>query len=189
MTAKTHIRIGVTATTAVFVMADMNLFEFPFHDNLAAFFYAIVGASFGSIVMDNDTRGSLISNFMPISNRIISWLAKKGVKSCFHRHLFHSLLFLPVLAGCLLYMFWDIPIFAMFSGGCLLGLISHALSDAYLSNTWLLYPICKKPFSVLKLKQEDNPSKYKRIERNTRKLFSFCLIVLAGIYLYHNYLI
>lgn len=94
MTAKTHIRIGATATATAFVLADMNVIEFPFHNNLAAFALAIAGTCLGSIVMDNDKRGSLISNFMPISNRIITWLAKKGVKSCFHRHLFHSLLFL-----------------------------------------------------------------------------------------------
>ena len=187
MTARTHIRIGTTATAATFLLTEMNITNFPVPMESKAFLVAILGSAIGSIIMDNDAKGTLISNFMPISNKIITWLAKKNFVAFYHRHLLHSLLCLPLLTilGCVFLK--DSPLWSSFFFGCTIGLIGHALADAFLSNTWILYPICRKPFSVLKMTQADNPKKYKKVEKWTRAFFTLVFVGLIGFYVYSGY--
>lgn len=187
MTAKTHVRIGVTTTIASFLLTEMNILDLPVPMDSKALGVAILGAAIGSVLMDNDTKGTLISNFMPISNKIITWLAKKNCVAFYHRHLLHSLLFLPLLAilGCVLLK--DDPLWYSFFFGGTIGLVGHALADAFLSNTWILYPVCRKPFSVLKMTQAENPTMYKKVEKGTRFLFSLSFVALLFFYVYNGY--
>lgn len=184
MRGKTHIRIGMAVTAAVFNLAGADLMQAPIVIHPITFGAAMAGSLLGSLLMDNDTRGTTISRILPLSNRIIVWLASKGVKACYHRHLFHSLLFLPLFAGLLAYNSKDSNTGCAFACGLFLGLVAHAFADAVISNTWLFYPFCKKPFSLFRLSLEENRVLYEKIERCFYRAAGFLTVVLTGNYFY-----
>lgn len=186
MKAKTHVCIGTATTATLFCLAENNVFDVPFITHPITFGLSIIGAIIGSVLMDNDTEGTTIAGFLPISNKIITSLAKRGVKACYHRHLFHSLLCLPLIVLCLLFLFRGDNIYCSFLSGLFVGLVSHTLADALLSNTWILYPICKKPFSILGLTHGDNPRLYNKIEKFCNKLAGLVAIITIGGYIYTN---
>lgn len=184
MRGKTHIRIGMAVTAAAFNLAGAGFIPAPVVIHPLTFGAAMAGSLIGSLLMDNDARGTAISRFLPLSNRIITWLAGKGVKACYHRHLFHSLLFLPLLAGLLVYNSREGNMNCAFACGIFLGLVSHALADAVLSNTWLLYPLSKRPFSLFRLSLEENRKLYGKIEKYHYKAAGFLTVILTGSYFY-----
>lgn len=184
MRGKTHTRIGMAVTAGICNLAVTDYIKAPMDISPMTFVFAMAGAILGSLLMDNDAKGTTISHVLPISNRIITWLAGKGVKACYHRHLFHSLLFLPALAALLAYGRRESTLDFAFACGLFLGLTAHALADAFLSNTWLLYPLRKKPCSLLHLSATENKAVYEKTERFCYKMAGLCSTVLTGSYFY-----
>lgn len=165
MTGNTHVRIGLATTGAIYVLAAGNLLDFPVETEFLPVLSATIGTIIGGLLPDIDNKGTTISKFVPFVTRIITKLAEQGVRGCYHRHLFHSLLFLPVISALLSLHYWNDANLKMLFMGLTFGIVMHCLADALISNTWLLYPIIKKPITLLNLKQSENRKVYTKVEK------------------------
>lgn len=165
MTGNTHIRIGLATTGMIYVLSAGKIFDFPIETEFLPVLSAIIGTTIGGLLPDIDNEGTTISKFAPFVTKIITKLAAQGVRGCYHRHLFHSLLFLPVIFALLGFRYWDDANFKMLFIGLFIGTVMHCLADAFISNTWLLYPIIKKPITALNLKQAENRKAYTKVEK------------------------
>ena len=183
MKGRTHINIGNAITIGAFTWVAMNHIAVPFEMNLTSFVSLLVGSTIGSLLPDNDTKNTTISKFLPISNRIITWLASKNVKAFYHRHLLHSLFCLPVLALLLAYygqsfQYSELIVPAAF--GLFIGTAAHVLADSFLSNTWIFYPIIRKPVSLCRLSLEKNEKIYKGLEKTCNFIAICATVFLIG---------
>jgi len=182
MKGTTHVKIGLAATVAVATLVNTGNISLPIHLDMTSLAFMAGGAIVGSLLPDDDTKTSTIAKFLPISNRIITGLAAKGVKACYHRHLFHSLLFIPLITF-LMGLNTTSTFLQTFLFGISLGSACHDLADAILSNTWLLYPIVKKPISLFHLKQAENEKLYKGIEKVCSALATIAFLFMGGNFL------
>lgn len=191
MRGETHIKIGAAAVSAVFNMAAAGTVTLPIPLHPAAFAAMAVGSVIGSLLPDNDAKGTTISHFLPISNRIITTLAKKDVRACYHRHLLHSLLFLPVLIACAFIVSMnaanlDMELLSASLAGAWFGTVMHILADALLSRTWVLYPLIKKPVTLLDFSQAEHPEAARKVDRACAILAQSVLLANIGYYI-HSY--
>ena len=165
MTGNTHVRIGLATTGAIYVLTVGRVLSLPVETEFLPIMSATIGTVVGGLLPDIDNRGTTISKFVPFITRIINKLAEQGVRGCYHRHLFHSLLFLPVVFALLSLRYWNDANLKMLFLGLFVGTVMHDFADALISNTWLLYPIIKKPISLLHLSQSENRKIYTKVEK------------------------
>lgn len=169
MRGKTHVKIGMAAASALFGMAAAGTVALPVPLHPPTFIAMAGGSVIGSLLPDNDAKRTTISHFLPVSNKVITKLAEKNVRACYHRHLLHSLLFLPMLTAYALYCSVQAhPGSHLLSSmliGALVGMVMHILADTFVSRTWLLYPLIKKPFTVLNFSQAEHADKARATDK------------------------
>ena len=140
----------------------------------------LAGAVIGGLIPDIDIKSTL-GKYFPITNKIVTGLADKGVRAFYHRHLTHSLLFFPLMLFLALRY---IPLSTnntVFLFGMLLGVLSHIIADIIIGKVWFLYPIITKPVSILNVGGKEHPDRYEKVDRffgNTAYLACVIMVVL-----------
>ncbi len=167
MNGQTHVKIAVASALAFSLVQPYEMIPL------------IGGSILGGLVPDIDAGGT-IANYFPITNKIIRFFAGKSVVACYHRHIFHSILFLPLIFFLLIRFNLVSGSLLPFIMGMLIGTLSHIIADVIIGKTWALYPIIRKPISILSVGAKDHPDRYEKVDKFfgvTAYLLSIGLII------------